>query len=86
MKLTMSGTPEIMEYIDEIVGEMVAAFGITRDEAIGRVNRQWGGSTFDEKSLILHQMPDDWAGDIYYGRDSYWWRVEEADRRPLPYP
>ena len=26
--------------------------------------------------LAYHQTPDGWAGDIYYGKDSHWWRPE----------
>ena len=71
---------------------MPSAFSPT--EAVARVYRQWsepGPSGRVPRTWIVglnladHQSPDDWAGDIYYGKDSHWWRPE-SDPRPLPPP
>lgn len=86
VELDVHGSSDVMEYMDELITEMVGSFGITRDEAVGRINRIWGGRTFESYPTILHQMPYDWARDIYYGVDSYWWMVSESERQPLPYP
>jgi hypothetical protein len=78
----------------EIAEEMVRTFGISHAEAVARVNRQWSepgpSGRFPRTwivglNLAYHQTPDDWAGDIYYGKDSHWWRPE-SDPRPLPPP
>ena len=56
---------------------MVRLFRIARPEAIGRIERRWHGvplvSELDHQ-LMTHPIPDDWARDIYYGKQSMWWR------------
>jgi hypothetical protein len=71
-----------LAFCQEIAEEMVRAFGIAHAEAVARINRQWskpGPSGRVPRIWILgvdlayHQMPDDWAGDIYFGEGSRWW-------------
>jgi hypothetical protein len=89
-----AGDNEALAYCEEIADEMVRAFGIAHTEAVARINRQWstpGPSGRVPRIWIVgldpiyHQTPDEWAGDIYYGRDSRWWHPE-AHPRPLPPP
>jgi hypothetical protein len=89
-----AGDNEALVFCREIAEEMVRAFGISPTEAVARVNRQWSepgpSGRFPRTwivglNLAYHQTPDDWAGDIYYGKDSHWWRPE-SDPRPLPPP
>ena len=79
-----AGDNEALAFCEEIAEEMVRAFGIAHGEAVARVNRQWsepgrsGGVPriwIVGLDLVYHQTPDDWAGDIYYGKDSHWWRL-----------
>ena len=76
---------EAESFCDQIVGRVVQLFGITEDEAVGRMNRQWRGLDFEKEDLRYHQLPDDWAGDLYYGADSYWW-MKPAGLHAKPYP
>lgn len=73
-------------YCREIVDDMVRLFGIGRQEAIKRVNRHWRGVSFASEmdyQLMTHQSSDDWAHDIYYGKQSMWWRPG-ANPKSLP--
>src|SRR5215211_1487128 len=72
-----AGDNEALVFCREIAEEMVRAFGISPTEAVARVNRQWSepgpSGRFPRTwivglNLAYHQTPDDWAGDIYYGK------------------
>ncbi|MFS1513640.1 hypothetical protein VQL36_14540 [Chengkuizengella sp. SCS-71B] len=73
----------------EIVRMMKNDFGISTEEAIGRIRSKWiGNDIIDEDDLVFHEGPKDWAYNIYYGHDSYWWtksKEELAELSPLPY-
>jgi hypothetical protein len=70
---------------EDVVDRMMELFGISAEEALGRVNRKWGGRDLDNDSLICHEDQDYWANNIYYGHDSFWW-LKPAGLEPLPYP
>jgi hypothetical protein len=87
--------PDVQEFMEEIVHAMVTLFGISQEEAIGRVVRQWshvaefgepvpsGVSHVDTPSLailLMREEPAYWAKDIYFGHDSGWWNDEEGIR------
>ncbi|WP_341278967.1 hypothetical protein [Paenibacillus sp. FSL H8-0537] len=73
------------QYCDEVINEMVKLFNISYNEALGRVNRHWVGNRFDDDSLLFHMLPEEWANDIYYGVNSFWWKKEKKDLIPLPF-
>src|SRR4051812_22074717 len=62
-----------------IAQEMVTLFGISGEEAIGRINRQlqnvkeWIG----DKHIYYHETMEEWAKNIYYEEDyeygNCWW-------------
>ena len=75
-------------YIDSIVVEMIKLFGISRDEALGRINRHWKGVSFEDQQDIdglTNELPDYWARRIYYGPNAKWW-LDDQDIKPLSYP
>jgi hypothetical protein len=73
-------------FCGEIVATMMELFGLSRAEAIGRINRDFTPvDFFGEEHIYYHETPDYWAQTIYYGRDSKWWLNPEG-LRPLPYP
>ncbi|MGG1163487.1 hypothetical protein [Brevibacillus laterosporus] len=76
------------EYCQKIIKKMSECFGITEEEAIGRVNKKWKGiSFFGDDHIIYHELEDFWAYDIYYGSDSRWWaRKDDLDLKPIPFP
>ena len=80
-------------FCQEIVARIVRLFGISVEEAIGRINRLWRGIPFLGEDIIYHETPDYWAHVMYYGKASSWWITgEERQRRgldtliPQPYP
>lgn len=81
-------TPEVRELFEETAVEMTELFGISRAEAVARINAQWEGREFlGENEVILHEDPYYWALFIYY-RDVKDWSPD-ADRShwtPLPPP
>lgn len=86
--INIVGTDEALEYFEEVVHELLILFPITRDEAVGRLNRFWQGQDFSKKlkvDLLKHEDPDFWAKTIYYGRDVQWWKGEDG-LNPEPYP
>lgn len=75
----MQAPPETLDYLREIAEEMQRRFGISRAEAVARINAAYGGETFDEwPDLMCHELPEHWAYGLYYGDVPYW--DENADR------
>ena len=81
------------EFRREIAAELVRRFGISEDEAIGRINQQWG-HLGEFLSIAYHETTEYWAHHLDFGHDSYWWIRDESTRtrlglgpiEPLPYP
>ena len=86
---------ELTAWCHQIAGQLVARFGVSRQEAIGRINRDWrlryclGPYVY----LAYHEDPEYWADEIYFGKDSRWWMVPEDRERlglgpiaPVPHP
>ena len=70
----------------DIAKDMMRLFLIPKDEAIGRINREWRNvSILDRQHPLYHEDSDFWAKDIYYGHDSSWW-IDEARAVGQPYP
>ena len=62
-----SAPPEVVALCDHIAERMVRIFGISRSEAVARINCHWRGQTFDERNdLVLHASKEHWALRIYY--------------------
>jgi len=73
-------------FCEEIVRQMVEIFGITREESIGRINREWQGlKLVSPDDVIYHEDEIYWAKTIYYGKGSNWW-LNSANLKPRPYP
>lgn len=87
----MALSPDVHELLDGIVHEMIRSFGISRAEAIARINEQWHGQDLTAgDEIILHEDEQYWALFIYFGPDIQDWRPE-GDRvgwhpRPMPAP
>lgn len=89
-----AGDNEALAFCQEIADEMVRAYRITRTEAVARINRHWSAPGPSGRvpriwiiglDLVYHETAADWAGDIYYGKDSQWWRPD-ARLQPLSPP
>ncbi|NEB77341.1 hypothetical protein G3I40_19255 [Streptomyces sp. SID14478] len=76
---TMPTCEDTLELLDLVADWMVEELGISRAEAVARINRQWHGLDLsDEDDLILHEDERFWALTIYYGQVPDW--SPEADR------
>ncbi|MFI9783906.1 hypothetical protein ACIHEI_10420 [Kitasatospora sp. NPDC051984] len=81
----MRADEEMLEFFSQIA-DVLQTFGISRAEAVARVNRSWGHETFDPyPDLMCHESPEYWAHGMYYhdgldqgGTVPYW--EENPDR------
>lgn len=79
----------VRELLDATVGEMVELFGISRAEAVARINEQWHGRDFSgDDEIVLHEDRHYWAMLIYFDGEVPDWS-DDADRsgwvaRPAP--
>lgn len=65
---------------------MTSLFGITRDEAIARISRDWQGLDLSSpEDVIYHDDEAYWAKTICFGQDSHWW-LPGANPKPRPAP
>lgn len=81
--------PAAKVYCDAIAKEMIASFGITPEEATGRINRHWKDAAFvepEDVDTLMLELPDYWARRIYYPSDVDWWVAGEEGLEPRPYP
>ncbi|WBO63655.1 hypothetical protein [Streptomyces camelliae] len=85
----MPTSSETLELLDAIADEMVSEFGISRAEAVARINEQWHGQDLsDEDSLILHEEEHYWAFVIHYGGNVPDWSpgADRSTWAPKPPP
>jgi len=76
---------EAESFCNQIVERTVSLFNMSAEEAVARINRQWAGLPFVGSDVIYHDTAEDWAKDIYWGHESFWWiQGEERQRRNLP--
>ncbi|NEA62521.1 hypothetical protein G3I56_07930 [Streptomyces sp. SID12488] len=58
---------EMLDYFREIAEEMVSRFGISRAEAVARINSTYEGAQTDPyPDLMCHEMPEYWAYGLYF--------------------
>jgi hypothetical protein len=69
----------------QIYMAMMSLFGISKEEAIARINQEWESKSLTKTSAIYHIVPEEWAKNIYWGHDSYWW-IEGEKRENLKLP
>lgn len=59
---------EAEDFCEQIVAGMVRKYGLSRDEAIARVNRHWAGLDLrGEEHDIYHWSVSNWVDKIYEG-------------------
>ena len=85
---------ESVGYLRAIVEHMMVAFGISREECIGRINNMWShvDSVTGEFDPIYRENTAYWANYFVYGIDSRWWvgpslrkRLGLPELKRLPY-
>lgn len=65
-----------------IVEDMQRYFGISKQEAVDRVNSYWGG--LDRTDQDFREKPDYWAYQIY-SEDERWWNMKKENITPRKY-
>lgn len=69
---------EAYEYCMLIIKDMITSFNITEEEAVDRMNSDWGHiEKIDKDDIMFHEEPDYWSRKIYYNSDCYWWLPNE---------
>ncbi len=69
----------------QITMHMMSLFGISKEEATTRINQEWERKSLVGTSIVYHVVAEEWAKNIYWGRDSYWW-IEGEKREKLKLP
>jgi hypothetical protein len=89
----MSVDSEMQEYFRDIAMEMQTLFGISKAEAVARINEAFGKDTFEPyPDIMCHEDPEYWAYGLYYGPVPYWendadqsrWTVREMPPADSP--
>ena len=70
-------------YLREIVEVMMKSFGISREDALRRINESWSqvDEVKGEYNHMYRELPKYWANSFYYGDGSFWWLAEEKRRQ-----
>ncbi len=75
---------ESVAYLRDIVETMMRSFGITREEAIGRINQSWADvPAVAGEDEIYRELPAYWANHFMFGKASFWW-IRDRDAHALP--
>jgi hypothetical protein len=70
-KLDFETDRQSAEFCELIASRMTALFGISSEEAIGRINRDWRGQKIVGNDIIYHEDEDYWAKTIYSSRSEF---------------
>ena len=78
-------------FCGRIAAEMVREFGVSHEEAVGRINDGWRGRDFLGVDIAYHELPEHWARTMYWSDGSFWCVVGAARDRlglgpPVPRP
>ncbi len=84
-QFTFATNPELDLYFNKVVDVLIADFGVSEDEAVGRVNRTYGSYDVLGDPTLTHEWARDTAYQLYYGPDQMYWKPG-AVLTPLPYP
>ncbi|MGY1497913.1 hypothetical protein ACW4TU_15165 [Streptomyces sp. QTS52] len=58
---------KMLNYFREITEEMVSRFGISRAEAVARINSTYEGAQIEPyPDLMCHELPEFWAYGVYF--------------------
>jgi hypothetical protein len=85
MNFNFETDDESQKFCNAIAEKMSSLFGISIDEAVGRVNREWEGNSIIGDDIIYHETEEYWANNIFYGKDSDWW-LSRKNLKPRSYP
>lgn len=86
-KFDFPTTEEAYAYWCEIADRMVLYFGISENEAVGRINKVWGALNYMDEmrvNLLMHETVEYWAKTTYYCPGP-WWK-DERNAKPRSYP
>lgn len=73
------------KFCEAIALEMVRLFGISKEEAIGRLNLHWKDQPLlDDEDVIYHETEVFWANQIYFEDSPRWWTIPDPQPRSHP--
>lgn len=79
----------VQEMLVEIRDAMVDAYGVSVDEAEGRISStlgNWDLESEETELMLGHEDPEHWAGVVYYGWGVDFWRRPASELQPRPWP
>ncbi|KAA8908915.1 hypothetical protein TRICI_004728 [Trichomonascus ciferrii] len=87
--LMKNPSADVRDLLFDTAEEMTKLFGISKAEAVARINAQWPGQKFLEDSdIILHEDEYFWSLFIYYNGDVPDWSptADRSSWTPAPKP
>ncbi|GAA2741318.1 hypothetical protein [Kitasatospora cinereorecta] len=87
-EFNLDADEEMQDFFSAIADEL-QKFGISRAEAVARVNDAWAGQTFSPyPDIACHESPEHWAYDFYYGEPVPYWdpNADRSKWRATPPP
>lgn len=73
-------------YCEEIVREVIRLFGLSEEEAIGRLNQALSGLDMTGENSIYENTPEWWAKTLCYPPNILWWNEDESKLPLRPFP
>ncbi|MGW7277366.1 hypothetical protein ACWGIV_03435 [Streptomyces sp. NPDC054844] len=62
----------MLEYFRDVTNVLVERCGISRPEAVARINRHYANLVIEPyPDLMCHEYPEFWALPAYYGQDDH---------------
>jgi hypothetical protein len=74
MKFDMDLDEEAHKFMTEIATDIMQRFGLTEEDAVGRLNECWKGKSVKEPYfwLLYHEEPAFWSQTLYYEAHDFW--------------
>ncbi|WP_042161456.1 hypothetical protein [Paenibacillus gorillae] len=61
-------------YCRDILIDLISRFPLNQQEALKLINTRWALIEINEGDITYHELPKFWSSDMYWGRDSLWWK------------
>ncbi|MCQ4087346.1 hypothetical protein [Saccharibacillus sp. JS10] len=85
IRLVFPANEKAKDYCLWIAEVMQSEFGISKKEAVDRINSFWRRNDLtDDDNIMYHEGPDFWAYQIYC-KDTFWWNMKKEELTPRKY-
>jgi hypothetical protein len=82
-EFTFTVSNEGLKNCYDIIDEMIREFGVSREEAVLRLNNHWGTMDIQDEAFG-YLLSVEFAQRIYYGPNTRWWKKDKSDLAPRP--